>query len=729
MRLQARYSTTILALVVTVIICLSFTLLIQFRAASALLTQTSAVEMADDLLQQMHQRGATMSRNLAEILINPVYIYDMEKIQQLLQPSINDPDVLSIEVYDLEGGIISDGSDNISSFGYKINDDKVIRAISNKEKLYTRLEEDKIVFAYPLWVGDTALGGVRLTFSLNSINNDIAAMEKNLQGIYEGSLRRNAYTIAFVALILIGVGIVMAIITSGSLIKPIKKLVVYAGQVGHGSYDVSIDINRADELGELANAFEDMSKNLQQSTNEIRHLAYHDALTGLPNRLALREHLKYMLPYAKRDQQKIAVLFIDLDDFKRVNDTLGHDIGDQLLKKVSERLKKSIRGSDVVSLAERQDEQSPVLSRLGGDEFTLVLMNIRESFDAAIIANRIIKSLSKHFELPGQEVVIGASIGITIFPDDGDSIDTLLKNADIAMYHAKESGKNAYQYFASSMNSGVQKKLEIEAELRYALQHDQLMLHYQPQVDMRTGKLYGAEALIRWQHPDRGMVSPIEFIPVAEQTGLIHEIGKWVIRKASEDIKKWSELYEGDYWVSINVSSIQFRRQKMVDVFKTILGEVGLEPHKLHIEVTETSLIYSEEQTAKTLNELRKIGLKVWMDDFGTGFSSLSYLRRFPLDGVKIDRSFIKEIQFNTNDLALTRAIIAMAHGLGLSVIAEGVETLNQLKLLKNQDCDICQGFLFSKPLEPKEFEKILSYGKIELPKEETPSQQRAHPF
>ena len=715
MRLQARYTAIIVTLVVTVVVFLSATLLLQFRASSTLITQVSATAMSDVMLRQMHNNGGTLIKNLATTLINPIYSYNIAELNQLISATAEQYDVILVQVFDIKGNIIADGNDQTPAYGMPLNDPEAVAAIDNKDQLYTRTEGGQIIFVYPIWIGESALGGVKIAYSLDRISGDISTTEQQLEKIGTGSLRDSAFSIALATIGFLLFGIVLAVLASTNLIKPVKKLAQYAGQIAHGNYNVDVDITRADELGELAEAFRNMGSSLRKSTEEIRHLAYHDALTNLPNSLALREYLKYTLSHAKRDQQKLAVLFIDLDDFKRVNDTLGHDIGDKLLIQVANNLKNSVRSADMLSTTGAPNEQ-PVLSRFGGDEFIMVLFNLRESFDAAIVAKRIIGALSQPFALPGQEVVISASIGIAIHPNDGDNADTLLKNADIAMYHAKDSGKGLYQYFTSEMNAGVQSKLKIEAELRTALNRDELMLYYQPQIDIRTGKLYGAEALIRWQHPERGIVPPQEFIPIAEKTGLISDIGEWVIRTACKDAANWNNNHDGDYWVTVNVSNAQFRRQSMAQLVYSVLAESQLDPRLLQIEVTETNIIFNEELTATALGALRELGLRVWMDDFGTGFSSLSYLRRFPLDGVKIDSGFIRNISSDTGDLALTSAIIAMAHNLGLGVVAEGVETIAQLELLQKQNCDICQGFLFSEAIPNNEFEAILEYGYIELP-------------
>jgi diguanylate cyclase (GGDEF)-like protein len=401
------------------------------------------------------------------------------------------------------------------------------------------------------------------------------------------------------------------------------------------------------------------------------------------------------------------VLFLDLDQFKQINDTLGHGVGDRLLQAVAERLRRSLRSSDAIARGDLSGTNEDVC-RLGGDEFIVSISNIVRGEDAAKVAKRILESLQQPFHLDEQEVFISASIGVSLFPQDGTDLETLLKNADAAMYQAKEAGRNNCQFFSQSMNTTVVKRLSLENKLRRALEREEFLLYYQPQIDVRTWSIAGAEALIRWRHPDLGLVSPSEFIPLAEETGLILPIGEWVLRTASAQALAWQKAGHGPLIMAINISGRQFRDWNLAKLIEKALGEIGLDPHRLELEITESALMRSAEQTVDTLKMLKAMGARIAADDFGTGYSSLSYLRRFPIDTLKLDQSFIHEIVTDRATAAIVAAVIGMARGLGLEVIAEGVETPEQRTLLVQEGCHIMQGFLFGRPLPALEFEQLL---------------------
>ncbi|MBI5557821.1 MAG: EAL domain-containing protein [Deltaproteobacteria bacterium] len=442
---------------------------------------------------------------------------------------------------------------------------------------------------------------------------------------------------------------------------------------------------------------------------KIRYLAYYDALTGLPNRQLFLEHVNQALLTAQRDRSKLALLYLDLDRFKRINDTLGHSAGDKLLKKISICLADSIRSSDIVAKACLPCKSGVTLSRLGGDEFTILLTGLAEGEHAARVARRILELLSLPVNIAGQEVYVSGSIGITLYPSDGDDVDTLLRNADVAMYHAKESGRNSFQFFSEQMNSRAMEKLSIETDLKKALERRELLVYYQPQIDLITGKVAGVEALVRWQHPRLGLVSPAMFIPIAEETGFIVEIGGWVMLESCRQARQWQQQGVPPLRMGVNISSLQFKQQSMASLVRQALEETGLEARYLELELTESAIMQNVDQVNDTLNELKEIGVNLSVDDFGTGYSSMSYLKRFPLDTLKIDRSFVKDITTDPNDAAIIKAIIALAKSLGLKTIAEGVETEDQLRFLREQRCDEMQGFLASKPLPAAEVEQFFA--------------------
>lgn len=425
------------------------------------------------------------------------------------------------------------------------------------------------------------------------------------------------------------------------------------------------------------------------------YLANYDTLTDLPNRVLLHQRLARAVEEAEHNERLVAVLFIDLDRFKVINDTLGHDTGDELLKVVARRLTDAVRPGDTVA-------------RYGGDEFVTVLANVAHIDDVTKVAHKILGKLSPGITIGGRELFVTPSIGITLFPFDDRKGESLLRNADTAMFHAKEHGGNTFQFFTAELNERVQRRLAIETSLRHALERDEFTLHYQPQVDIASGEILAAEALLRWNHPEWGMVLPSEFIPLAEETGLILPIGEWVLRQACTQAQAWHAAGHRQLRMAVNLSGRQLSQKTLVDLVRQVLDECRLAHGLLELEITESLLMQDLEQTAATLDQLTELGVTVAMDDFGIGYSSLSYLKRLPIDAIKIDQSFVRDIISDPDDAAIVQAIIAMAHSLGLKVVAEGVETTEQLAFLKLRNCDGLQGYFISKPLPPDQFAALL---------------------
>jgi diguanylate cyclase (GGDEF)-like protein/PAS domain S-box-containing protein len=446
----------------------------------------------------------------------------------------------------------------------------------------------------------------------------------------------------------------------------------------------------------------------KQSEEKIRHLAFYDGLTGLPNRTFYKELLVHAIAIAQRRGKLLATLFIDLDFFKRINDTLGHSDGDRLLQAVAKRLVSCVRISDSVARPE-EDVTASAVSRLGGDEFIVLLNELSAAKDAALVAHRILDDFLSPFMLNSQEVVISASIGISLYPLDGEDPEALLKNADIAMYQAKEQGRNNYQFYSPAMNKAALERLTLENDLRKALERQEFLLYYQPKVDIPTRRIIGVEALLRWKHATRGLVSPAEIIPLAEETGLIVPIGEWVLRTACAQNKAWQTAGFPPITMSVNLSNRQFGQKDLVDTVIGILKTVDTDPRHLELEITESTIMHDPDKAIAALHELKGMGIAVSIDDFGTGYSSLNYLRRLPLDSLKIDRSFITNIATNPDDAAITSAVVAMAHSLKLRVVAEGVETEEQLAYLRGLGCDEAQGYLFSRPVPADEFARLIS--------------------
>jgi diguanylate cyclase (GGDEF)-like protein/PAS domain S-box-containing protein len=443
--------------------------------------------------------------------------------------------------------------------------------------------------------------------------------------------------------------------------------------------------------------FKDVSEARALSEQAV-YLAQHDFVTGLPNRMVLNDRLTHAIAVARRQGHRLAVLFLDLDRFKHVNDSLGHVIGDSLLQAVARRLAESVRSSDTVS-------------RYGGDEFVVLLSEVVDADDAAVGAQKILDAILAPYEIAGHQLHVTGTIGISVYPGDGLDAETLMKGADTAMYHAKENGHNSYRFFEKEMNARAVERQSLEVSLRRALARHEFVLHYQPKIDLETGLMTGAEALIRWIHPQRGLMFPGDFVPIAEDSGLIVPIGQWVLREACRQAQEWIDLRRRPMAVAVNVSPLEFRNPQFLDNVRAALHDSKLDPRYLEIELTERSLIQHLESTAATLKALKEIGIQVAIDDFGTGYSNLSYLRQFPVNVLKVDQSFVREISSDRVSASIVCAVISMGKSLGHRVVAEGVETREQLEFLQAQRCGEGQGYYFSRPLVPDQFVRLLEMG------------------
>ncbi len=455
--------------------------------------------------------------------------------------------------------------------------------------------------------------------------------------------------------------------------------------------------DRAGQANGAVVVFRDVSA-AQAMARQITHSAEHDFLTGLPNRMLLNDRIGQAIAMTQREMMPLAVLFLDLDGFKHINDSLGHPIGDQLLQSIAKRLVDCVRVSDTVS-------------RQGGDEFVVLLAQAEHSEDAATIANRILRAVAEPHFIGQRDLHVTTSIGVSVYPDDGVDAETLIKSADTAMYQAKENGRQNFQFFKPAMNARAVERQFIEESLRRALERQEFTLHFQPKISLTTGAITGAEALLRWTHPTRGAMPPAQFIPIAEDSGLIVPIGRWVLRQACAQSRAWTTAGLPPVSIAVNVSAMEFRDESFLEGRSVILRETGLDPEFLELELTETVLMKRVESTAVILQLLRKRGVRVAVDDFGTGYSSLSYLRRFPIDSLKIDQSFVRQITTGGDDVAIVSAVINMARSLKLRVIAEGVETQEELEFLQAQSCDEAQGYLFARPMPAAQFASLLASG------------------
>jgi diguanylate cyclase (GGDEF)-like protein len=657
------------------------------------------------VFDRLRQRGEVQVAQAADLLVNPVYYFDLDAIGNTTRSILRQPDVSYVLVYDARGNILHDGSGDIPTFGQEMGDPLADRIVAARDLQV--LETAQVIdISTPILIGDQRLGGVRVGYSLAKIQAEEARINREMATRLNEIGRRHLTWIALLLMMLVSMAVLVGIALQRALVRPIRRLSDAALQIEAGNYATDLPASRRkDEVGALVNAFSRMAESIVRHDRDMRRMAYTDSLTGLPNRLAFRETLDHRLMQLRGIGSQLALLFADIDDFKRVNDTLGHDVGDEVLIQFANRIREAVR---------RIGGEAGELARFGGDEFVILLHPVHEHGDirasAAHLAETLVSELSRPIVVQDRQVFLGTSIGVTVFPDDASGATMLMKNGDIAMYQAKVAGKNGYRFYSRAMEQAVSRRVRMEQDLRGAWERGELSVVYQPIFRVSDKRLAGAEALLRWQHPVHGPVAPSVFIDVAEQSGLIEVIGPAVVRAACRDAMRWRQrgAAASDLFVSINVSARQLRSGDFRDQMLAALGESGLPPDLMHMELTETTVLNDEEQARRILGQLRDGGIKVWLDDFGTGFSGLSHLRSVPVDGVKIDRSFIADVMRDPDDLALTSAIIAMAHSLGMTVIAEGVEKEGQFDLLRSRNCDLAQGYWLGYPLSPDDFMALI---------------------
>ncbi|NYZ62674.1 putative bifunctional diguanylate cyclase/phosphodiesterase [Luteimonas deserti] len=656
--------------------------------------------------QRLLARGEGITTQLAEALVNPLYYFDLDAIGSAAGNVLQQPDVAYVVVYDPDGNIVHDGSQDIAAFGRRMEGPFADEAIDSVTR-HVQNDGRRLDISMPIRMGDQRLGGVRVGYSMDSAMADERAMATTMRQQLDRIARRDLWTVALVLLVLVVTGVVLAVVLQRRLIRPVRQLAAAAQHIEAGNYAATVTVDvREDEVGDLVRAFARMRDSIARHDRDIRRMAYTDALTGLANRLALRESLDQRLLEMQGASGRLALLFADVDDFKRVNDTLGHDVGDLALVQFATR---------IAAAVEAQGVSDALLARFGGDEF-VVLLQVPGGSEADLravarnLAERLVEDVSRPIDVGGREVFLGISIGITLFPEDAATAGTLLKNGDIAMYQAKLDGKHGYRFYSLAMDQAVERRMHLEHELRGAWARGELDLVYQPVFRMEDNRLTGVEALLRWQHPVLGAVAPSVFIDVAEQSGLIDTIGPLVLEAACRQARAWQQALPAaaGLFVSVNVSPRQLRSAGFADEVRRALAATGLDARQLHIELTETAVIGDELRVGELLGGLRALGVKIWLDDFGTGFSGLSHLRRVPVDGVKIDRSFIADMLRDPDDLALTSAIISMGHSIGITVVAEGVETEGQFDILRERGCDLGQGYWLGHPLAPRAFEDLL---------------------
>jgi diguanylate cyclase (GGDEF)-like protein len=705
MKLRVGLQAQFFAMVVFAILAASaLMVLFWMRQQEVQRTVESMSRQATDqvLDANLRRRAEGTAAQLAKALSNPLYYFDLDAVGDLAKSALRQPGVSYVLVFDADGNILHDGTPDIPTYGRRMNDALAFEAIDAREP-HAQLTRDTLDVAVPVMVGESRLGGVRVGFDrMEGRVFQQGTMDALRQKIHDlGSRQLLSILLLSAALLALG-GVVLALIQR-TMVRPISELADSARAIEAGHFDTELPVTRRrDELGDLVRAFGRMSQSVARHDREIRRMAYTDALTGLANRLAFREMLDTRLMQLDGAGRQLALLFADADDFKRINDTLGHDAGDEVLLQFAHRI------SDAVALVGGPDAR---VARFGGDEFVILVENEDVRAAANRLAERLVNVLSEPLVVQGRQVFLTTSIGVTLFPDDADGATSLLKNGDIAMYQAKVAGKSCYRFYSRAMNEAVERRVHLENELRGAWDRGELRVVYQPVYRLADERLVGAEALLRWRHHEQGVIAPAVFIDVAEQSGLIETIGPQVMRAACGDARRWETVRGGGepLFVSVNVSPRQLRSGDLARMVEASLRDAGLAPEQLHIELTETAVISDEAHASQLLTRLRSLGIKVWLDDFGTGFSGLSHLRRVPVDGVKIDRSFVADVLRDPDDLALTTAIIAMAHSLGITVVAEGVEKEGQYALLRERRCDLAQGYWLGHPLEMDEFMALVT--------------------
>jgi diguanylate cyclase (GGDEF)-like protein len=655
----------------------------------------------------LQRRGQQLATNFAVAATPAMAGGDQVTISNLARAMRHQPDVVYVIVYDSSGRIVNDGTGSGRAGQAMV--DPLANAALAATTVTSQWTDNLLDVSAPILQADQRIGGVRIGLVGSS---KPSAEELRVLGPLDQHLERASFShrawmlIALTAVILICVAAVWLL--ERRILQPIRTLArLLAGNEPGQTAGLALashqqDEDRPDEIGDLFRAFERMREGVIRHDREIRRMAYTDPLTGLANRLAFRESLDDRLLTLQASSGELALLFIDLDDFKRVNDTLGHESGDDVLSQLSVRVRLTL---------ERMNSLGSEIARFGGDEFIVLYMaeDIRNA--SSKLAEALIEEIQRPLLIGGKQVFLGASVGITFFPFDANHAGQLLKNADIAMYQAKVAGKNCYRFYSRAMDQAVERRVHLEQELRGAWDRGELSVAYQPLFNLADGRMTGAEALLRWQHPRLGLVPPSVFVEVAEQSGLIGQLGRHVLDQACADAAAWVARDGSKLFVSVNVSSHQLRSGELPEVVTHALRNSGLAANQLHLELTETAVLGDEAQASVLLSRVRAGGVKVWLDDFGTGFSGLSHLRRVPVDGVKIDRSFVADVLRDPDDLALTSAIIAMAHSLGITVVAEGIETEGQYAVLRERGCDQGQGFWLGRPMSSDDFLRKLQEG------------------
>lgn len=706
--LQTRYSVQILAVIMATFAGLSVVSYYELKTVAGDVQDITNLRFKTHLEKQVIERGQVMSGYLVENLVNPMVRYDMQSMRELLKTTVAQQDVLFAYVFDAEGRIIHDGSPEVFAFGRRI-DDILEWPVTENLAHAPRLRGNALHVVSQVQLGNILLGGIAIGLSLDPVKAEIGRLDDSLKDLTARSLQNEVAVAVKVTLLFVVLGVVFALIAGRRLARPIQELAKMARRVGHGNFESDFKLSRNDEVGDLAGALNDMRFDLKKSNDEVRFLAYHDPLTGLPNRARLKESIRELCMNCKEKGTRGAVLFIDLDDFKPVNDSLGHDAGDDLLRDAAERLKDCLRVDPGVRWRFANDEARSV-ARLGGDEFTLILEGMNEREDAAGVAAKVLEELCRPFQVQGHEVSIGASIGIAAYPEDGRDGESLLSHADVAMYAAKRKGKHAFCFYEETMYEQTRDRLFMINDLRRALDSSGFDVHYQPIIGGNSGRIVGAEALVRWNHPERGLINAAEFIDVAEKSGEIERLGRYVLSRVCADLTDWRQLGIEGLFVSINISSRQLLHADLPDLLTGMLASHDLSPRDLRIEASENRVLSKLGEGPSALNDLNQAGFEIWVDQFGSGPSSLLNLRRTPARGIKLSRDFISDLATNARSRQFVKALIDMAISVNLEVCAVGVSSEAQATWLRSQGCRYLQGNYMGQELTAAELPGYLEF-------------------
>ncbi len=699
-RSAGKFLGSLLGQFVSVLLLLLLVLLALFLAFehSESASQARTIALSNDALRtlgrsELTARGQRLASQLAVGIARPMQLGDAARVGEIARASAQHAGVQYVIIFDAQGRIVYSG-DDAGPVGQPMVDPMADTALQ-AGSLKSQWSENLLDVTMPVRLAGQRLGGVRVGLVAGRTAPGqariLAPITVHLEQV---SRRQHRWAISLLLLVAV-LGAAVVFLLEWRVLGPMRRLGLIMAEDKPGqAATVPDESERGDEIGELMRAFLRMRAGIAKHDRDIRRMAYTDPLTGLANRLSFRELLDDRLLTLHASSGELALLFVDLDDFKRVNDTLGHEAGDEVLSQLSARLRLTL---------ERFGARAADIARFGGDEFIVLYMADDIRAASARLAEALLEEIERPLLLGGKQVFLGASIGITMFPFDAYHAGQLLKNADIAMYQAKVAGKNCYRFYSRAMDQAVERRVQLEQDLRGAWDRGELSVAYQPIYALADGRIRGAEALLRWQHPHLGMVPPSVFIEVAEQSGLIEQLGRNVLERACDDAARWRSRDEHLPFISVNISPRQLRSGELPDVVSNALRSSGLRPDQLHLELTETAVLVDEAQASALLSRVRATGVKVWLDDFGTGFSGLSHLRRVPIDGVKIDRSFVADVLRDPDDLALTTAIIAMAHSLGITAVAEGIETEGQYEILRERGCDQGQGFWFGRPMSSPE--------------------------